>query len=325
MESQLQEVAFSLSSTIFTAFLDRAPPRIDEGIEDFYLRANDLRKIAEPIRFVAGGNSEARVSREGKTARASFGFAKVKGPKKLTVEDFHVARIQEVDNQNIGLFAIMDGHAGPDVAVFLTDNLFEVITTHPEFWKDPKKAISEAYHETDERIIGMGNTDMKLRVGSTATTALLLDNGKHLIVANVGDSRAVLSRKGKALDLSVDHEPQKPDERQMVESKGGVVSRSVASGIYRVDRRLAMSRAFGDYDLKQHLSVQPDIWDEQLVADDEFFVIASDGVWHVMNSQEVVDLVRSTPGTAQEVAQAVVSAALQRDSRDDITCLIVFL
>lgn len=110
-----------------------------------------------------------------------------------------------------------------------------------------------------------------------------------------------------------------------MESKGGVVSRSVASGKYRVDHRLAMSRAFGDYDLKEHLSVQPDIWDDQLVVDDEFFVIASDGVWHVMSSQEVVDFVRSTPGTAEKVAQAVVSAALQRHSKDDIACLIVFL
>lgn len=262
---------------------------------------------------------------EMQTGRISFGFAKVKGPRKDQIEDFHVARMHEIDGQEIGLFAVMDGHAGPDVAEYLTDNLFDVITRHPNFLKDPKNAIIEAYHETDERILGMGNTNMKWRVGSTATTALLLDNGQHLIVANVGDSRAVLSRGGLAIDLSVDHEPQKPEERQMVESKGGTVSRSIASGVYRVDHRLAMSRAFGDYDLKNHLSVHPDIWDEQLTEDDEFFVIASDGVWHVMSSQEVVDYVRSTPGDAEDVAQAVVAAAVERNSKDDIACLIVFL
>lgn len=103
------------------------------------------------------------------------------------------------------------------------------------------------------------------------------------------------------------------------------MTRSIASSIYRVDHRLAMSRAFGDYDLKEHLSVEPDIWDEQLVEGDEFFVIASDGVWHVMSSQEVVDFVRATPGTAEEVGQAVVAAAIQRQSKDDIACLVVFL
>jgi protein phosphatase 1L len=86
-----------------------------------------------------------------------------------------------------------------------------------------------------------------------------------------------------------------------------------------------MTRAFGDYSLKQHLSVQPDIWDEQLSATDEFFVIASDGVWHVMSSQEVVDLVHSTTGTPEEVSQAVVSAAVERQSKDDIACLVVYL
>lgn len=106
----------------------------------------------EPIQFVeTGGNSEPRMGREGKRARVSFGFAKVKGRRKITIEDFHVARIQEVDNQEIGLFAIMDGHGGPDVAVYLTDNIFEVITTHADFWNDPKKSIIEAYHETDKR------------------------------------------------------------------------------------------------------------------------------------------------------------------------------
>jgi serine/threonine protein phosphatase PrpC len=57
---------------------------------------------------------------------------------------------------------------------------------------------------------------MAYRAGSTATTAFLLDKGRRLIVANVGDSRAVLSRNGCAIELSVDHEPQKPEERKMV-------------------------------------------------------------------------------------------------------------
>lgn len=98
-----------------------------------------------------GGNSEPRAGREGQTSRVSYGFAKVKGPRKVHIEDFLVARIQEVDSEEMGLFAVMDGHAGPDVAVYLTDHLFDVITTHPDFWTDPKKAITEAYHETDER------------------------------------------------------------------------------------------------------------------------------------------------------------------------------
>ena len=59
--------------------------------------------------------------------------------------------------------------------------------------------------------------------GSTAVTAILIDS-KRLLVANVGDSRAVLSRGGVALQLSVDHEPSAPTERGNIEASGGFVS-----------------------------------------------------------------------------------------------------
>lgn len=57
--------------------------------------------------------------------------------------------------------------------------------------------------------------------GSTAVTAILI-NGEKLVVANVGDSRAVLSKKGVAVQLSIDHEPSK--EKRLIESRGGFVS-----------------------------------------------------------------------------------------------------
>lgn len=65
---------------------------------------------------------------------------------------------------------------------------------------------------------------MKLgKGGSTAVTAILM-NGEKLVVANVGDSRAIICRKGVAKQLSVDHEPSKEKEKEMIESKGGFVS-----------------------------------------------------------------------------------------------------
>ncbi len=62
------------------------------------------------------------------------------------------------------------------------------------------------------------------RGGSTAVTAILIssENSVNLVVANVGDSRAVISKSGVAKQLSVDHEPNK--ERHSIEKKGGFVS-----------------------------------------------------------------------------------------------------
>lgn len=60
------------------------------------------------------------------------------------------------------------------------------------------------------------------RGGSTAATTILI-NGEKLIVANVGDSRAVLCRDGVAKQITVDHNPATEKEKDLVESRGGFV------------------------------------------------------------------------------------------------------
>lgn len=109
-----------------------------------------------------------------------------------------------------------------------------------------------------------------------------------------------------------------------VEAKGGEVSISPLGGVYRVDKRLNMSRAFGDYTIKEHLSVAPDIWDSILTVEDDFFIVASDGLWKVMDNQEAVDHVRAEK-TAERAAKALAAAALKRGSHDDISCLVICL
>lgn len=90
----------------------------------------------------------------------------------------------------------------------------------PEFWSDIETAIRKAYERTDSKIL---EKSAELgRGGSTAVTAILID-GVKLVVANVGDSRAVLSKNGVAVQLSVDHEPSL--ERELIEEKGGFVSK----------------------------------------------------------------------------------------------------
>lgn len=87
------------------------------------------------------------------------------------------------------------------------------------FWTDTRTSISRAYEKTDEAILSdsanLGNG------GSTAVTAVVI-NGQRLLVANVGDSRAVLSRDGQAIQMTTDHEPN--TERGSIENKGGFVS-----------------------------------------------------------------------------------------------------
>lgn len=78
--------------------------------------------------------------------------------------------------------------------------------------------MKRAYEETDKDIL---ENVVGSRGGSTAVTAVLIDR-KKVVVANVGDSRAVVCRNGEAWQMSVDHDPIK--EKEMVESRGGFVS-----------------------------------------------------------------------------------------------------
>lgn len=185
-----------------------------------------------------------------------------------------------------------------------------------DFRSEPEDAIKRAYRKTDIEIL-----DKSLylgRGGSTAVTAILI-NGEKLVVANVGDSRAVISKNGVAKQLSVDHEPSK--ERPMIERRGGFVSNlpgtlsmlilqllqqecmiiyrstcsfmpwenkiiptiplMLAGDVPRVDGQLAVARAFGDKSLKLHLSSEPDSIVEPITSETECIILASDGLWKV--------------------------------------------
>lgn len=105
---------------------------------------------------------------------------------------------------------------------FIDRELFLILWVHvlqEQFWTDPMRSILNAYEKTDQAILS--NSSNLGRGGSTAVTAIVI-NGRRLWVANVGDSRAVLSRGGKAIPMTVDHEPN--TERGSIENKGGFVS-----------------------------------------------------------------------------------------------------
>ncbi|KAL2494284.1 putative protein phosphatase 2C 28 [Forsythia ovata] len=110
------------------------------------------------------------------------------------MEDYGVATQKKMDGRELGLYEIFDGHSGQDVAEYLQSHLFDNILNEPDFWTNPKSAVKRAYKVTDdgilENVVGSWG-------GSTAATAILI-YWEKLVMANVGDSRAVLCRNGKA-------------------------------------------------------------------------------------------------------------------------------
>ncbi|KAL1552683.1 protein-serine/threonine phosphatase [Salvia divinorum] len=114
--------------------------------------------------------------------------------------------------------------------------------------------------------------------GTTAVAALMTDH--HIVVGNCGDSRAVLYRAGHVVPLSFDHKPGRADEKARIQASGGQV---VNTDTERVDGILAMSRAIGDVFLKPSVISEPDMTLTKRIHDeDEFVIVASDGMWDVI-------------------------------------------
>ncbi|XP_072976887.1 probable protein phosphatase 2C 9 isoform X1 [Typha angustifolia] len=248
--------------------------------------------------------------------KVNYGFSLVKGKANHPMEDYHVAKFMQMREHELGLFAIFDGHLGHSVPAYLQKHLFTNILKEDEFWSHPGRAILTAYEKTDRAILSH-SPDLG-RGGSTAVTAILI-NGRKLWVANVGDSRAILAKGGAVIQLTVDHEPS--TERGFIETKGGFVS-NIPGDVPRVNGQLAVSRAFGDKSLKSHLRSDPDICSEDIDADAEVLIIASDGLWKVMKNEEAADIARKIKDP-KAAARQLTAEALKRDSKDDISCIVI--
>lgn len=185
-------------------------------------------------------------------------------------------------------------------------------------------------------------------VGCTAVCVAITQT--HVVCANAGDSRAVLSRAGRAVALSKDHKPNDRIERRRIEAAGGTVKEIHAGGAnggtgriqYRVNGDLNLSRAVGDLrhktrsDLRpdqQVVSSTPDIHIEAREPGDEFVVLACDGVWDVKTNAQVCDFVRQgikagrpLPAIIEELLDACLTPdpkQTQGLGADNMTCVVV--
>ncbi|KAM7514734.1 hypothetical protein LguiA_004317 [Lonicera macranthoides] len=249
-----------------------------------------------------------------RNAKFNYGYSSFKG-KRASMEDFYETSISEVDGQMVAFFAVFDGHGGSRTAEYLKTNLFKNVISHPDFIKDTKSALVEAFKQTDSDYLDEDKTHQK-DAGSTASTAVLV--GDRLVVANVGDSRVVACRAGSAIPLSIDHKPDRSDERERIEQAGGFI---IWAGTWRVGGVLAVSRAFGDKLLKPYVVAEPEIQEEEIDGV-EFIILASDGLWNVLSNKDAVAMVKEITD-AEAAARKLIEEAYAKGSSDNITCVVV--
>ena len=219
---------------------------------------------------------------------------------------------------HIGVF---DGHGGHFVSTYLQDNFINLIKK--------ERIINET---TVQKTINRIETDLKKNhladsrtTGSTFIYAGFNFEQGLLHIANIGDSRIIGCQGERALDLTRDHKPDDPLEKKRIESLGYKIEYDKSDKIWRVDG-YALSRAVGDLDAVPLSAIVE--FDEYPIAQYDYIVLASDGLWDVMSSQEVVTFINQyyrsiVDISIHQISKQLCKKAYELGSWDNITVVIV--
>lgn len=273
-----------------------------------------------------------KVSEDGENHKLRYGLSSMQGWRS-SMEDAHAA-IPDLDSST-SFFAVYDGHGGKVVAMFCAKFLHKELLTDEAYlagdlstsirrsflrmdemmcknkkWREllsnDDANISEFDEELyfmDRKVEGDANQEASKEDADSAsegpsagcTACAIIIRDKKLVIANAGDSRGVMSRGGRAYELSRDHKPELQAEQERILKAGGFIHGG------RVNGTLNLARAIGDMEFKRNktlpaeeqiVTANPEIDTIELSDDDEFIVLACDGIWDCMTSQELVDFIR---------------------------------
>lgn len=265
--------------------------------------------------------------------------SKVNQDRPLTVGSF-------CEDDEKALFGCFDGHGvnGHDVSEHLIKVLpINIAKEKTQLIANPKKTLSKVFVRTNRRFLDNTSGIDTTCSGSTAVVCYM--NGKQLITANSGDSRAVMGvyKNGKivAEALSIDQKPELASEKKRIIEAGGRVKACEDMdgnpiGPLRVWLKqqnipgLAMTRSFGDgLAASVGVTAKPDIMERQMTDNDAFIILASDGVWEFVTNQEAVDIVAKYKDPKEAVDELIKKSTWywkqEEDVIDDITAVIVYL
>ncbi|KNA09518.1 hypothetical protein SOVF_152860 isoform A [Spinacia oleracea] len=264
----------------------------------------------------------------------------------------------EVELRKYDYFGVYDGHGGSHVAEACRDQMHAILMEEIVKWDtwrkemdgggggggggcdfdmvggggggvvDWEKVMEKSFARMDEEVGGGIDGVEKVEemtVGSTAVVAVV--GKEEVVVANCGDSRAVICRNGVAVPLSLDHKPDRPDELARIEAAGG---RVINWNGHRVLGVLATSRSI-------------EVTISKRTAADEFLILASDGLWDVITNEIACQVVRRcltgriksqeffnqickiSSNRAEVAAVLLAELAIAKGSKDNISVIVVDL
>jgi serine/threonine protein phosphatase PrpC len=215
-------------------------------------------------------------------------------------------------------YAVYDGHGireyGDKVSHFLKETLHDYFC---QTSGSMRERMIQAFKNADD------NQYVKLytKIGSTASVVYIKDNIAHF--AHVGDSRALLECGGMIAFATEDHKPLRCDEKERIEKAEGVIS------FCRVDGTLAVSRAIGDHHYDKKIVIpEPEYTQKTLTKQHKFLILASDGLWDVVDNEDVVKVLELKQMEIDDMnvfAKMLVDLAIEKHSTDNITVMVVDL
>eukprot|EP00930_Biecheleria_cincta_P086034 TRINITY_DN75402_c0_g1_i1.p1 TRINITY_DN75402_c0_g1~~TRINITY_DN75402_c0_g1_i1.p1 ORF type:complete len:402 (-),score=62.34 TRINITY_DN75402_c0_g1_i1:38-1243(-) len=272
-----------------------------------------------------------------------------------------------LDRHNLAMFGVFDGHGGPDVARWVAAEITEVFVlclaelsaskAHEAsaFWDLCQLALTNSFLRLDLLLYQKEGANPEngrhqfFCMGTTAVVALLERDSsgrpRRYAVASCGDSRAVACRAGQTLALSEDHKPELKAERERIERAGGKVvnygpcSRIAPPGLPS-KTGINMSRALGDFiykgradlpETEQQMVALPDVRTHELTAEDDFLLLACDGVFEKFSREQAVKLVRqglcaghALPKVVEDLADASIAQdCYEGAGLDNVSALLV--
>lgn len=253
-----------------------------------------------------------------------------------TMEDRHVI-IHDLNKvcsltcpKQYSYYAVFDGHVGIQAATYCASHLHHHFVENQAFKDgDIIDALKVAFAKCDAGCLERTALGEE-KTGTTAVVCVKEDNN-CLYFAWAGDSQAIIVADGQPEDLTPAHKPSVESERKRITDLGGSV---IYTDTWRVGGLLAVSRAIGDPDHKPFVTSDPDTRVYELKGNEEFIVIACDGLWDSFTPDDVASHVFEYLATnsfsdpdeaANKTSQYLVDKAKKDGSTDNITAIVVFL
>ena len=225
--------------------------------------------------------------------------------------------IQNINgDKNSHIFCLFDGHGGVNVSQFLQENFYKYFKEMLPM-SNPKENLKELFDKIDNKIKDLN----LLNMGSTACIIYLtIENGeKVLYSANIGDTRSLLISSNDYKRLSYDHRATDTNEYNRIVQGGGIVFAG------RVYGTLMLSRAFGDWELKSYGVIsEPHVTKINISENDKYVVVASDGVWDILDDADVYEMSKSIDNS-KDLCNNIVEKSLDKGSMDNISCFVIKL